>query len=489
MSLLKRCRRWLYLPFVLVLMSFLLMAEGWAAPELTSIRVKPTPEGMEVVLDVSEAPHDVNVQRKGDTQMTLSFSGRLAPGVPSSSKRFSQGNLQQVYWEQAGGKVQVFLKMDVAEAARFYPLSNPNRLVFQVKNHYSDVVHQEQNYSGLRHSRMVRSTSRGPIRVNVLEVNPRDPSLEIIPAMASIEMQGKARAETIARRNQALAAINGSYFKPDQGIPLGLLIIDEELIAGPLFERVALGITHSNQLRISRVGMRGDVVSASGQRIALDNVNQPRTHDSQVVLYTPRWGKIGPPVPKEGVQVQISNGQVSAVSMTNPLAIPEGGYVISGPRTPKLMHLASQPREAPVLISFYTIPDWSDVKHAISGGPYLVKNGQVFIDTKAQRINFAERGSYAPRTAAGITRTGNLILVTVDGRQSGSVGVSLVEMAQLMHQLGAVEAMNLDGGSSTQMVVGGRLVNTPSVPQGVAVNNCLLVRPTAEAMRRPAPLP
>ena len=70
-----------------------------------------------------------------------------------------------------------------------------------------------------------------------------------------------------------------------------------------------------------------------------------------------------------------------------------------------------------------------------------------------------------------------LLMVTVDGRQQAvSVGVSLTEMAHIMAQLGSVEAMNLDGGSSTQMVVAGRLVNSPSVALGARVSNCLIVR-------------
>ena len=76
-----------------------------------------------------------------------------------------------------------------------------------------------------------------------------------------------------------------------------------------------------------------------------------------------------------------------------------------------------------------------------------------------------------PRTAAGVTRDGRIILLTVDGRgydrpqPSGdiaSTGLTIEELRTVMAHLGAVEALNLDGGGSTAMVVGNRLVNHPS---------------------------
>src|SRR6185503_5497574 len=68
-----------------------------------------------------------------------------------------------------------------------------------------------------------------------------------------------------------------------------------------------------------------------------------------------------------------------------------------------------------------------------------------------------------PRTLAGVRADGTLLLVTVDGRLPGwSVGMTLPEAARLMRSLGAREAMNLDGGGSSTMVVRGEVVNRPS---------------------------
>ena len=77
------------------------------------------------------------------------------------------------------------------------------------------------------------------------------------------------------------------------------------------------------------------------------------------------------------------------------------------------------------------------------------------------------------RTRGGDT----LLLVAVDGRQASSVGMSLAELARTMIGLGAWDALNLDGGGSTTLVVGDSVVNTPSDPTGErAVGDVLLVR-------------
>lgn len=100
----------------------------------------------------------------------------------------------------------------------------------------------------------------------------------------------------------------------------------------------------------------------------------------------------------------------------------------------------------------------------IGGAPTLVKNGLVNV-TYNQEIMWGSGVGYDngdPRTAVGYTANNHVIMITADGRQAVSQGVGLPELAQIMINLGCIEAMNLDGGGSTQMAVGNQLVNTPS---------------------------
>jgi len=104
----------------------------------------------------------------------------------------------------------------------------------------------------------------------------------------------------------------------------------------------------------------------------------------------------------------------------------------------------------------------------IGGGPRIIRDGKVAVEHLQEGIseNFAR--SRHPRTAAGYSKDGRrLFLITVDGRQASfSVGMSLYELAEFMLNLGVWDALNLDGGGSTTMIVNDSLVNSPSDATG-----------------------
>ena len=106
---------------------------------------------------------------------------------------------------------------------------------------------------------------------------------------------------------------------------------------------------------------------------------------------------------------------------------------------------------------------FDDLFMSVGGGPVLVKGDSVHI-TYNEEIFWGSgvgRDNRDPRTAAGITSDGRAILLVADGRQSVSQGLSLPELAELMIELGSTEAINLDGGGSSQMTIGTGLVNRP----------------------------
>ena len=105
----------------------------------------------------------------------------------------------------------------------------------------------------------------------------------------------------------------------------------------------------------------------------------------------------------------------------------------------------------------------------IGGGPTLVKGGKVNVTYNEEVFWGSGVGldNSDPRTAVGYTKDNNCIMMVVDGRQSASLGIGLTDLAKEMINLGCVEAMNLDGGGSSQMAVGSSLVNTPSESRAV----------------------
>jgi len=107
----------------------------------------------------------------------------------------------------------------------------------------------------------------------------------------------------------------------------------------------------------------------------------------------------------------------------------------------------------------------------------LLKGGNDAALAEADSFNEAFRNTRHPRTAVGVRPDGVIVLVTVDGRQPlHSVGMSIAELTALMIELGCAEAINLDGGGSTTMVIRDKIVNRPSDAAGERpVSDALLV--------------
>ncbi len=104
-----------------------------------------------------------------------------------------------------------------------------------------------------------------------------------------------------------------------------------------------------------------------------------------------------------------------------------------------------------------SFPVWK-MKTAVGGGPVLLQNGEIKI-TNNEELKFAGKAinDKHPRTAMGYTRDQKLIILVIGGRHPGSAeGATLVQEAQLLKELGCVEALNLDGGGSSCMLVNGK---------------------------------
>ena len=321
--------------------------------------------------------------------------------------------------------------------------------------------------TGIKHIKMVKYYNGKPVKINVVEMNNKVASnYEVKPAIASVTLPNKRTVRNIAQRTNSIVAINGGFFKPQTGVPLGTLMIDKKIYTGPIYDRVALGI-FKDGYDVGRVQLDGKIIG-NNQEIKIDNINQPRMLSSYILAYTRDWGKYAPVSPQYGVQLQIVGNKITAAS-ANPLSIPENGYVLVGPKS-KLGKLFGADY---VDVEIKTNPKWENVQHIISGGPYLLKDNQIFIDMTAQKLQSI--GGRNPRTAIGYTEDNNLVLVAVDGREGSSVGLTLVELAKLMKTLGCTNAINLDGGGSTVMYIKGQIVNHPHQSGGIALSNALVI--------------
>lgn len=322
---------------------------------------------------------------------------------------------------------------------------------------------------GVKHVKLRERVNGRYVNLNVIEINKTiNPNLVVMPATASSSVTGKRGVKNIVSANGAILGVNGTFFKPQNGIPLGALKVNGELITGPIYNRVGLGVGDNNYY-MSKIAFDGNIQASNGEKIKIDNINQPRMLASYTLIYSDKWGKTAPISPKYGMQIKIENNVVTEKS-TSPLSISNGGYVIVGPAK-ELNRFKINER---INLSLNLNPEWQDVHHVISGGPYLVKDGQPYVDYKEQ--NLTSISGLNPRTAIGYTDTNVLIIVTVDGRQENSSGVSLWELAKIMKKLGCINAMNLDGGGSSQMVLNGKFVNRPTEGGARSVSNAIILK-------------
>ena len=110
-------------------------------------------------------------------------------------------------------------------------------------------------------------------------------------------------------------------------------------------------------------------------------------------------------------------------------------------------------------MGFYSYDDCvaNDIVHAVSFGPILVSNGEP-VEPPSSSVN--------PRTAIGQRADGAIIMLVIDGRQVHSIGATYQDMMDLMLDYGAINAINMDGGSSTVMYYANRYVNSCSAEGG-----------------------
>ncbi len=325
------------------------------------------------------------------------------------------------------------------------------------------IVNKIEN--GVHYIKINKQINKRKININVAEIDRKsNPNIEIIPKLAGESIHSKTKINNFEQT--ALLAINGTYFKQNTGTPLGTLVIDSEIITGPIYERVGFGIG-KNAFKTARLSFNGTIKN-NHREIKIDNINQPRMLYSQVLIYNSNWGERSPETKANCKQIAIRDRKIVATS-NYPLYIPENGYVISAPAD-KLENFELGDK---VSINYTLAPEWKDIDHIISGGPYLLKDGEIFIDTAEEKLNSISGRN--PRTAIGYTKDNIMIMVTVDGRKEGSSGVTLKELAKIMDELGCYEAINLDGGSSTTMLVDGKIFSGSNL-KSTSISNAIVVR-------------
>jgi len=327
-----------------------------------------------------------------------------------------------------------------------------------------------------------------PWSIHVVKVSRQGAPFQLTTTLAHDHIYGLApMSEQIeglpAAQGVPVAAVNGDFFHirsgPYQGDPLGLQIRQGELVSAP--RGASFWVDQKGHPRIGQVQAKFRAKGPESVSIAF-GLNERRADDA-AVLYTPAVGESTRTT--SGIEWILERGGDTPWLPLRPGESYEGKIAAvrhegSTPLTPETMVLSIGPtlaQELPpiapgavVSLCLETSPDLTGVTTALAGGPILLENG-VAPQWKPPLPRH-------PRTVLGWNAEW-LFLVVVDGRQKQlSVGMNYPELTALMKRLGCTDAMNLDGGGSSTLWLGGQVMNSPSDGRERQVANGLIVLAT-----------
>lgn len=391
------------------------------------------------------------------------------------------------------------------------------------------VTSRQPLVDGLRHQTFDVKLDDGAVaRGNVVRVA-RSAHLRVEPVHAKGTIKGTARTSAMARRELrrgGLAAINAGFWLPAAGgKPHGVAATDHVLFASPQTQwgrpghRGTVGIRDDGSTIFTRVGGRLRL-RRPGTRAAITDLNYIPLKvggdgSGELLAYTPDWGPTATAprgskvVTLTGLSLPVlgsATARVAKIRATSgAVAIPPGGGVLVGYGRAR-KRLADLRKGGTATIDVDIVPEdvsgatWGRAADALPGGPLIVRKGKVTPSDDWVAEGFSHEvhnGPRHPRSAIARTRDGTVLLVTVDGRQQHSAGMTMWELARLLIDMGAVHGLSLDGGGSTTMTVLGRIRNRYSDPMERPVASTLVaryrprrtVRDAAKTACRPARVP
>ncbi|MER6631259.1 phosphodiester glycosidase family protein [Streptomyces sp. NPDC000987] len=342
----------------------------------------------------------------------------------------------------------------------------------------------------------IDTTTRGPWRVNVLTVDPHRTRGHLAatygPNLADVE-----RTTDLVRSSGALAGVNASFFtftanRQYPGDPVGLGLYGGRLLSEPAGDPAEADFVvdaRSGRVLMGHLGWSGSVRNRStGAELPLEYVDHPPVVPAacagpgdptrcavpgDVVEFTPEFAASTPS--GAGVEVVLDRrGCVLRTSARRGTELMSGQTSLqaTGQDTAALLRVAA----GGCLRTRSVLTDEKGEELPLRSGLFGV-NGRYRLTRDGRVVVPAGTGGFFarnPRTIAGTTKDGRIVLATVDGRMTTSVGTTMDETAAVARALGLRDAVNLDGGGSTAMSVRGQLVNRPSGTAERAVGDALV---------------
>ncbi|HET9759761.1 MAG TPA: phosphodiester glycosidase family protein [Nocardioidaceae bacterium] len=363
------------------------------------------------------------------------------------------------------------------------------------------------------------ATDRGPWHVDVVRIDPQA-FRGRLRASYGPDLHDRETTSSLAQAAGATVGVNGGFFVLDPaagapGDPAGVGVYGGRVLSEPTDGRAAL-VLHDDGTRtaVDRVTWAGHV-TVGGRSLPLDGTNrvpglirncggdasdQPTsqplhdttcTDDSELVSFTRAYGASTPSGDGREVLVDAAH-HVRQVLDHRGATLPAGWSSVqaTGAKADELgsVQVGQTMAVTPALrgadgASYHPTASTT----LVNGGPVLVREGHEDITQKQDGFVHPGDPSFAygwfvkrnPRTFAGVDAQGRTVIVTVDGRSTRDLGLSIPEAADVARSLGLRDAINLDGGGSTTLAVDGKVVSHPSDSTGERpVGDALLVTPS-----------
>ena len=286
---------------------------------------------------------------------------------------------------------------------------------------------------------------------------------QLRPILARGKVPGLATVSQMNPSN-AIATINASYFGGN-GTIYGNTRIDGLTAGTTYFIRSALGIMADGSTIFARQIYRGSL-KFNDIEVIINGVNCERNPNTVVVYNS--WNGATTGTNNSGIEIVGKDNHVAEIFRgQGNNAIPPDAIIVSAHGTVAEnfanIQVGDRLKFEEDYINMEHTGNFNEAVHIIGAGPTLVKAGEVHVTADAEQFPDDIRLGRAPRSAVGITKYGDYIFAVVDGRQAHSKGCTLTEWAYILkNSFGAVEALNLDGGGSTELIFKGSLVNSPS---------------------------
>lgn len=442
----------------------------YPAAFIENVSTKVLPDKVQTTITLDKPTRIVAAQNGLDVNMSLAAARRPSVSPVQEVKdylvprtKISSGN-----W-----RANFAMRINYTAPVQWYTAGSPARIVIEVQRLFEE-TNSNPIGGGIAFTKIRKGTGHGPVQMFLARVDPTD-GWRVRVAPAGYSVLQRARPSQLASRHKALVAINGGFFAYD-GAAVGAMLVGGEWIRLPWAARTAIGFRPDGTAQIGNLQTISQVeFSGPGGpefRLPVRELNG-WPDANRVTALTSRFGNSYNLKTGEMALV-VKNGVVVARPGGGYAAIYPGGFtlVASGGARP---YLEKVQRGQKVKLKI-SAPGWDGITTALGGGPRLVRDGQVDVTDIKEKFRSDVRVGLGPRTAMGIDKDGRYIILVVDGRQGYySTGLTLTELAYTMQKLGAVDAINMDGGGSTAMVVRNQLVNRPSDGIERSVANVLMV--------------